>query len=55
MINLAELKSFNITEEQLKLTGKHPGLGVVTLSQIFSAWTVHDMGHIVQISRVMAK
>ncbi len=52
--NLEELRAFDITEEQLKLTGIHPEFGEVTLSQLLSTWTVHDLNHISQISRVMA-
>ncbi|MEW7291448.1 DinB family protein [Aquimarina sp. 2304DJ70-9] len=53
--NLEELKSLKITEDDLKLTGTHPEFGKVTLKQLISTWTVHDLGHIGQISRVMAK
>ena len=35
--------------------GEHPSLGTVTLGQLLSAWTVHDLGHIAQTSRVIAK
>ena len=52
---LAVLKSWPLTPEQLALRGRHPELGVVTLSQLLSTWVVHDLGHIAQISRVMAK
>ena len=53
--NLQALKAMNITDDQLSLKGKHPELGTVTLSQTLAAWVVHDLGHISQISRVMAK
>ena len=53
--NLVELKAWNITEAQLDLTGVHPNFGEVTLRQLLAAWVVHDLGHIAQISRVMAK
>lgn len=53
--NLTELKSLNITEQQLQLEGRHPEFGVVTLRQLLSTWVAHDLGHIAQISRVMAK
>ncbi len=52
--SLRELQSLNITRELLEKRGQHPGLGVVTLSQLLSAWVVHDLGHIKQIVRVMA-
>lgn len=53
--NLQELKEMDIREWDLNKTGIHPDLGETTLSQLLSTWVVHDMGHIAQISRVMAK
>jgi len=53
--NLEELRSWQLTVEQLDLIGIHPSLGTVTLRHLFAAWVVHDLGHIAQISRVMAK
>lgn len=53
--NLRELESWNLTEAQLDLPGEHPSLGLVTLRQLLSAWVVHDLGHIAQVARVMAK
>ena len=53
--NIAELKRLEINEEKLALVGIHPEFGEVTLKQLLSAWVVHDLGHIVQVSRVMAK
>lgn len=54
-INLKELKSFNIIEKDFNRIGIHPEFGEVTLAQLVSAWVVHDLGHIGQIARVMAK
>lgn len=53
--NLAELKSWQLIEDQLELTGIHPTFGAVTLRQLLAAWVVHDLGHVAQIARVMAK
>lgn len=53
--NLELLKSKPLSSEDLNLEGIHPELGTVTLAQLLSAWVVHDLGHITQISRVMAK
>ena len=53
--NLATLRSWNLTERQLALEGEHPALGAVTLRQLLSTWVAHDLGHIAQTSRVMAK
>jgi hypothetical protein len=53
--NIAELKSLQLTPAELQLTGEHPAFGTVTLEQLIATWTVHDLGHIAQITRVMAK
>ncbi|MBC7929111.1 MAG: DinB family protein [Rubrivivax sp.] len=53
--SLKELEGMNLTPEMLAKRGAHPELGVVTLSQLLSTWVVHDLGHIAQIVRVMAK
>jgi hypothetical protein len=53
--SLRQLDEMNLTPELLQKRGSHPALGVVTLSQLLSAWVVHDLGHIRQIVRVMAK
>jgi hypothetical protein len=53
--NLATLRGWNLTERELALEGEHPALGTVTLRQLLSAWVAHDLGHIAQTARVMAK
>ena len=53
--SLRQLDELNLTPELLQKRGTHPALGVVTLSHLLSAWVVHDLGHIRQIVRVMAK
>lgn len=53
--NLAILKSKNLSASDLKKVGTHPDLGKVTLEQLLSTWTVHDLSHIGQIVRVMCK
>jgi hypothetical protein len=53
--NLAELGAWRLTDAQLDLTGVHPKFGPVTLRQLLASWVVHDLGHIAQIARVMAK
>jgi hypothetical protein len=52
--NLAELRALNLQSADLERRGRHPSLGVVTLSQLLATWTVHDLTHLHQISRVMA-
>jgi hypothetical protein len=53
--NLELLDSWRLTPESLDLPGIHPGLGSVTLRQLLASWVVHDLGHLAQVSRVMAK
>jgi hypothetical protein len=53
--NLAELEELDVTAAQLRLTGEHPELGTVTLSQLLATWVAHDLTHLAQITRVMAK
>lgn len=53
--NIEIIKSRHITEAQLSRVGIHPKFGKVTLRQLLSTWTAHDLSHIGQIVRVMAK
>ena len=53
--NLAALRSLGLVDADLDRTGMHPGLGRVTLRQLLAAWVAHDLGHLAQIARVMAK
>ena len=53
--NLVELRDMQLGPEQLELTGEHPDFGPVTLRQLLATWVVHDLGHVAQICRVMAK
>jgi hypothetical protein len=53
--SIGKLRAMHLTSEQLELRGTHPGLGVVTARQLMATWTAHDLGHLLQISRVMAK
>jgi len=52
--NLAALRSLNLQPEDLARRGRHPALGVVTLSQLLATWATHDLTHLHQLSRVMA-
>jgi DinB superfamily len=53
--NLDLLGSWKLTTSELDLRGEHPSLGPVTLRQLLAAWVVHDLGHLAQVARVMAK
>jgi DinB superfamily len=53
--NLALLGSWSLSAADLDLPGKHPSLGPVTLRELLAAWVVHDLGHVAQVARVLAK
>jgi hypothetical protein len=53
--SLWQLDQMNLTPELLAKRGKHPELGMVTLSELLATWVVHDLGHIAQIVRVMSR
>jgi hypothetical protein len=53
--NLDALASWRLTDAELSLEGEHPAFGVVTLRQLLATWVTHDLGHIAQVARVMAK
>jgi DinB superfamily len=52
--SLGELRALNLRPEDLDRRGRHPALGVVTLSELLATWAAHDLTHLHQISRVMA-
>jgi len=53
--NLEIVRAWRLTEEQWRTPGRHPALGVVTLGQLLTTWAVHDLNHLAQISRVLAR
>ena len=53
--NLNRLCALNLGATQLEMRGRHPALGTVTVRQLLATWVAHDLSHIVQISRTMAK
>ena len=53
--NLEQLRRLRLQPPDFDRTGIHPTFGTVTLRQLVATWTVHDLDHIMQISRVMAK
>ena len=52
--NLQDLRALNLQPADFERRGRHPSLGVVTLSQLLATWAAHDLTHLHQISRVMA-
>lgn len=53
--NIELLRSKKLNAENLGQKAIHPALGEVTLAQLLATWTVHDLDHLAQISRVTAK
>jgi hypothetical protein len=53
--NVAALIGMNLTETDLGRWGVHPELGEVTLGQLLATWVVHDLDHVAQVARTMAK
>ena len=53
--NLATLRGWELTDGALALEGEHPSLGTVTLRQLLATWVAHDLGHVAQTARVLAK
>jgi DinB superfamily len=53
--NVEVLRSWRLTTSDLDLTGIHPTFGRVSLRQLLATWLAHDLGHIAQTARVMAK
>ena len=53
--NMDWYRSLHLTEADLDKTGIHPKLGEVTLQNLLATWVVHDLTHIAQVTRVMAK
>ncbi|WP_102275167.1 DinB family protein [Cytobacillus massiliigabonensis] len=53
--NISKLKSMVDPEKHLEMPGTHPAFGSVKLREVISTWVAHDLTHIAQIVRVMAK
>lgn len=53
--NLAALRGWKLGERELALEGEHPELGRVTLAQLVATWAAHDLSHVAQTARVLAK
>jgi hypothetical protein len=53
--SLRDLAALGLTDADLDRRGRHPQLGIVTLRQLLATWVAHDLDHIAQISRVLAR
>ena len=55
MASLTTLAGWRLTDTELALEAEHPEFGVVMLRQLLASWIAHDLGHVAQVARVMAK
>jgi hypothetical protein len=53
--SLRELAALGLTDADLDRRGRHPALGIVTLRQLLATWVAHDLDHVTQIARVLAR
>ncbi len=53
--NVDRLVALRLTDGDLERRGRHPELGVVTIRQHLATWVTHDLDHIAQVVRVMAR
>jgi hypothetical protein len=53
--NVGRLRALELTDQDLSRRGRHPDFGIVTLGQQLSTWVAHDLSHVAQIARVMAR
>ena len=54
-INISEIEVLDIQESDFVKTAVHPVIGKVNLNELLSTWVAHDLTHLSQITRVMAK
>lgn len=53
--SITALRALGVTDADCDRPGLHPALGPVTLGELLATWLVHDLDHVVQISRILAK
>jgi hypothetical protein len=53
--SLATLRALNLGPDELRLPGRHPSLGLVNLAQLIASWVAHDLAHLDQITRTLAR
>lgn len=53
--NIIKLKAFDLVDGDLRKMANHPKIGRLSLSELLATWVAHDLNHISQITRVMAK
>ena len=53
--SLERLAGLRLGEADLERQGTHPAYGSVTMRQLLATWVVHDLAHLAQITRVLAR
>jgi hypothetical protein len=53
--NLAALRDLQLKQADYDREGEHPVLGTVNLRQLLATWVVHDLNHLHQIAKTLAK
>ncbi len=53
--SLEQLAAMGLKREDLARIGTHPEFGYVTLAQLLATWAAHDLTHLAQVARVLAK
>ena len=53
--SLTRVRELGLTDADLAKRGRHPEFGVVTLRQHLATWVAHDLSHVSQVVRVMAR
>jgi hypothetical protein len=53
--SLARVSALKLSDADLRRQGRHPEFGAVTMGQHMATWVAHDLGHVRQIVRVMAR
>ena len=53
--NLRQIQLLSLSETDLTKRGMHPALGSVALGEYIAAWAVHDLTHLHQLTRILAK
>lgn len=53
--SLDAFSAMDLDRSSLARRGRHPAFGAVTLSQLLATWVAHDLTHVRQIVRTMAR
>jgi hypothetical protein len=52
--SLSDFRALNLRPADFEKPGQHPAFASVTLAQLIAAWTIHDLTHLHQLTRVLA-